>query len=310
MSNATHQMPNAKMLHASIADFLSYIASEKGLSLNTVEAYGRDVSRFAHHLHTLGITHFREVKEAHCLSFLKELREQNLASSTIYRMVMAMKVLFRFLKREQIVDTNVGLYLDTPKVWQLIPEVLSYEEVERLLKAPDISTLEGARDRAIFELLYASGLRVSELCTIQIRDLDPTFVKVKGKGGKERLVPIGRKALEAIDFYLLHFRGEAPEQTLFLSTQGKPIDRITIWKRIKRYAKQVGITKNISPHTLRHSFATHLLDGGADLRVIQELLGHATIATTDRYTHVSQTRLQEAFHNHHPRYHSSKKSDS
>lgn len=285
-------------------DFLSYIASEKGLSLNTVEAYGRDTASFIAYLKNQGIASFKEVKEEHFVGFLSHLKNAHYATASINRTLMACKVLFRFLKREGVITQNPSLYLDAPKLWQLIPEVLSGEEVERLLAQPQTSSATGARDKAILELLYASGLRVSELCTVGIYDVDDESIKVKGKGGKERIVPVGKPALQAIDFYLANFRDQTDscrQQALFVTRSGKPIDRIAVWKMIKKYAKSANISKNISPHTLRHSFATHLLDHGADLRVIQEMLGHANIATTDRYTHVSRSHLTEAFEAFHNR---------
>lgn len=202
-----------------------------------------------------------------------------------------------------MISDDLNHYFETPKIWQLIPESLSLSEIENLLAQPQDHDFLGARDKAIFELLYATGMRVSELCKLRICDLDDRFVKVKGKGRKERVIPIGVKAIEAIDRYLTHYRATAEEENapLFVSTKGKQIDRITVWSRIKVYAKSAGITKPISPHTLRHSFATHLLENGADLRVIQEMLGHEDIGTTDRYTHVNRTHLKTAFEKFHPR---------
>ncbi|MEI6531905.1 MAG: tyrosine-type recombinase/integrase, partial [Chlamydiota bacterium] len=184
-------------------------------------------------------------------------------------------------------------------LWQLIPEVLTYEEVTRLLEAS-----ADLRTKAILELLYASGLRVSELCSLSLYDVDESSVRVKGKGGKERLVPVGCKAIEAIDAYLNGPReafSSEGEKHLFLSSRGKPLDRISLWRLIKKLGVQAGITKRISPHTLRHSFATHLLEGGADIRIIQDLLGHSNIQTTDRYTHISQKKVREAFYRCHNR---------
>jgi len=287
-----------------LLDFLSYISSEKGLALNSIEAYRRDITAFVTFLRTQQIASFSAVHQEHMIRFLSQLKAADYATATISRALIALKVLFRFLKREQLVSTNVALYLESPKLWQLIPEVLSGEEIERLLSQPHVNTPLGARDRAILELLYASGLRVSELCQLGIYDVDDTFVRVHGKGGKERLVPLGKKAIDAIDHYLIHYRCEFESEKqprLFLTKYGHFIDRIVVWKMIKEYAKQAGIVKNISPHTLRHSFATHLLDNGADLRVIQEMLGHSHIGSTDRYTHVSRVRLQEAFQAFHPR---------
>lgn len=291
------------MIQQHIADFLSYLLTEKGLSDNTNAAYGRDISAFAKSLNTQGVKDFSSVEQTHIIAFLSDLKIAQYAITSICRALIAIKVLFRFLKREEIVPQDVSLHLETPKLWQLIPEVLSQDEVERLLAQPDDTNSYGARDKAIIEVLYASGLRVSELCGLQIYDVDENFVRVKGKGQKERLVPIGKKALAAVDHYLVCYRDHYDSQyqpALFVTRTGRPIDRITVWAMIKDYAKSAGIIKNISPHTLRHSFATHLLDHGADLRIIQEMLGHANISSTDRYTHVSRSHLQEAFQKYHP----------
>lgn len=284
-------------MNEELSDFLIYIASEKGLSQNTVEAYQRDNNLFIDFLTQMDVHHFKELTADHIIAFLASLKRQEYASASISRACIAIKVLCRFLKRENHIFNNPAALIDTPKLWQLIPDVLTPEEIESLLQMPDQSTAFGARDYAILETLYASGLRVSEICTLGIYDVDDDFVRVMGKGRKERLVPLGSKALKAIDNYLKfrnHWDSEK-QQTLFVSKTGKPLDRIYIWSMIKTYAKKAGIVKNISPHTLRHSFATHLLDNGADLRVIQEMLGHANIASTDRYTHISRLRLQEAF---------------
>ena len=291
-------------MEQSLSDFLSYLSAEKGLSKNTLEAYSRDVRLFLNMMAQEGITDLLQTKEAHLLKFLASLKNQGYASSSIYRTLITLKVLFRFLKRERLVEVDPSFYLDSPKVWQLLPEVLSVNEVDRLLAAPDSATPMGSRDKAILEVLYASGLRVSEVCGLNIHDVDEDFVRVKGKGSKVRVVPIAKAAVNAIDHYLIHHRGEAREEQespLFVGMGAKRIDRQAVWKRVKFYAKKAGIQKSISPHTLRHSFATHLLENGADLRIIQEMLGHASIATTDRYTHVSQRHLNAAFEAFHPR---------
>ncbi len=278
-----------------ILEFVSYIASEKGLSHNTIEAYKRDLKLFTSLLEGKNIVSYGDVREEAVIEFLSYLKAKEYSSSSIYRMLVAVKVFFRFLKKEKLIEEDVTLRLDSPRVWQLIPEVLTYQEVEKLL----ISSSDNIRDKAILEVIYASGLRVSEVCGLNISDLDEDFVRVKGKGGKERVVPIAKTAVVAVDEYLNTRQDENP--ALFLSTRGKRIDRITIWKQIKRYAQKAGISKPISPHTLRHSFATHLLENGADLRVIQEMLGHSNIATTDRYTHISQKHLKQSFEAFHPR---------
>ncbi|MBI3900993.1 MAG: tyrosine-type recombinase/integrase [Chlamydiia bacterium] len=202
-----------------------------------------------------------------------------------------------------MLETDLGAFLDLPKVWQWIPEVLSVEEVEALLEMPQEMNFIEMRDKAMLELLYATGMRVSELCQCEIGDVGDGFVKVRGKGRKERLIPVGKKAIEAIDLFLLHFRGDVvgKETPLFITKRGKRIDRIAVWERVKFWTEQAGIKKKVSPHTLRHSFATHLLERGADLRVIQELLGHEDIGTTDRYTHMRSDLIKKSFDAFHPR---------
>jgi integrase/recombinase XerD len=277
-----------------IHDFLSYIASEKGLSVNTIQAYGRDIRRFAEGLEG-------EAAEKEVVSHMSFLKEKGYATTSVYRTLMALRVFFRFLKREGYVQKDPTVLLESPKIWQLIPEVLTAQEVERLLKAPGEGE-EEARDRAVLETLYATGIRVSELCNLDIHDVGENTVRVLGKGGKERIVPIGEEAIAAIDTYLGNYRHEKGDhRPLFVTKKGRRMNRVTVWKKVKFYARSVGIEKEISPHTLRHSFATHLLDNGADLRVIQEMLGHADIGTTDRYTHLSKKRLFDAFDTFHPR---------
>lgn len=275
-------------------DFLSYAGAERGLSPNTLKAYGKDLTLFFEQAPPLF-----SITEKDLFSFLEKRRAMGLSSSTLCRNAIALKVFFRFLKRERLLDTNIAHYLESPRLWQLIPEVLTIDETDRLL-----AMATEPREKAILELLYASGLRVSELCDLSLYDIDEHTVRVKGKGGKERLVPIGTPALKALDTYLSGprdlFKSET-ETHLFLSAKGRSIDRIYVWRLIKKLARLAGITKNISPHTLRHSFATHLLERGADLRVIQDFLGHSNIQTTDRYTHISQKQVQEAFYRCHNR---------
>jgi len=294
-------------LDEGLADFISYIASEKGASPNTIEAYGRDLRSLIGKLKTRSIKSFQDVTPEHLIAFISDLKSADYAPASIARGLIAIKVLFKFLKREGIVKENTALFLDTPKLWQTIPTILSVDEIDTLLAQPDVSHPIGLRDRAILELLYSSGLRVSELCNLLIYSVDDQYVRVFGKGRKERLVPLGKKALEAVDNYLTHARclyDSKVEQHLFLTRQGKPIDRIGVWKMVKKYASKANLHKTISPHTFRHSFATHLLDNGADLRIIQEMLGHAHISSTDRYTHVSSAQLQNAFQRCHRRYES------
>jgi integrase/recombinase XerD len=284
-----------------LSDFLSYLGSEKGLSSNTLLAYRRDNASLIQFLKEKGVEQAVLVTEEHIIAYLTDAKEKRYADSSLCRMVIAIKVFFRFLRREGVIEIDPLALLDAPKLWQLIPEVLSMAEVNALLAAPDLEADEGVRDRAILAVMYASGLRVSEVCGLNIHSIDDSMLRVKGKGGKERVVPIAKAAVDAVDAYLVQVRKEGKGDALFVTDKGKRIDRHFVWKRVKFYAGKAGIAKNISPHTLRHSFATHLLENGADLRVIQEMLGHASIATTDRYTHLSQRHLTEAFAAFHPR---------
>ncbi|MBS0628514.1 MAG: site-specific tyrosine recombinase XerD [Verrucomicrobia bacterium] len=283
-----------------IQDFLVYLASEKGLAQNTLIAYETDLLAF---IKFLGDKDLKLVSKKDVIGFIEFKQKKGLASSSLCRALIAIKVFFRFLKKESLLQIEEIAFLESPKIWQLIPEVLSLEEVDLLLKAPDVKSFLGCRDRAILEVMYASGLRVSEVCNLDFLDVGEESVRVKGKGGKERIVPIAKASLARVDEYLVKFRDQSKEliEALFVTTKGKRIDRVNVWNRIKLYAKKAGLEKNISPHTLRHSFATHLLENGADLRVIQEMLGHAHIATTDRYTHISQKHLTTSFDSFHPR---------
>lgn len=283
-----------------LKDFIIYLASERGASPHTLEAYRRDTEVFCHFLQRSGVTDWNQVQESHLIAFLASKKDSDYATSSLCRHLIAIKVFFRFLKREGVISENITLHVDSPKLWQLIPDILSLEEIENLFNQPDTETVFGARDKAILETLYASGLRVSEVCQLKIYDVDETFVRVKGKGGKERVVPIGSQAIAAIDHYLT-FRDGDESEALFITKNSRPISRMQVWALVKKYAKEAGMTKNIFPHTFRHSFATHLLDQGADLRIIQELLGHANITSTDRYTQVSRTHIQNAFQAFHPR---------
>jgi integrase/recombinase XerD len=276
-----------------LTDFIAYLRSEKGLSPHSIEAYGRDIKGFLEKFSP-------PFHQDQLIQHLSVLKNKGYAAASITRALFSLKVFCRFLYREKILDQDVSQAIESPKLWQLIPEVLSMEEVELLLDTPPTQTYLGARDKAILEILYASGLRVSELCSLTLYSIDEEAVRVLGKGGKERVVPIGKKALDAIDHYLC-LREQFQSEKLFLTRKGKPIERVGVWRMVKRYAKKAGIAKTISPHTLRHSFATHLLERGADLRVIQEMLGHANIATTDRYTHISASSLRESFTKFHQR---------
>ncbi|MFZ0564964.1 MAG: site-specific tyrosine recombinase/integron integrase [Chlamydiales bacterium] len=288
-------------MHPLLEGFVIFLRAEKGLSHHSVEAYQRDIKTF---LIRRNISSFEAIEYEQVLKYLSEMKTLGYASASIARALIAIKVFLRFLYREKILDYNLSTSLETPKLWQLIPEVLNPSEVEKLLCSPSPQTYAGARDRAILEVFYATGIRVTELCELTFNAIDDNSVRVRGKGDKERLVPIGKQAIKAVDHYLLYFRDRFDSyknKKLFVSQRGNPMNRVTVWRMIKRHAKRVGIKKNVFPHTLRHSFATHLLNNGADLRVIQEMLGHTSIATTDRYTQISQQRIVEDFLTYHPR---------
>jgi integrase/recombinase XerD len=279
-----------------ICDFLQYLGGERGLSCSTIDAYRSDLLFFAKQVQDP----FSEISRESIVEYFVKMGKRGVASSSLGRALIVVKLFFRFLTNENVLLQNPAACLENPKIWQLIPEVLSVEDVELLLKAPEKESSIGVRDFAILQVLYASGIRVSELCSLNIGSIFDDTIRVVGKGNKERIVPIAPSAVGAVDDYLIRFR-QAGGGALFVSRRGRRIDRSDVWRRIKFYGKKMGITKSISPHTLRHSFATHLLENGADIRVIQEMLGHANIATTDRYTQISHKHICSAFEKFHPK---------
>ncbi len=288
------------------ADFADYLRSECHLAGNTVAAYGRDLAKF---FTWLGSRRIADLQVSDLAGYPAWLTEEGLAPKTVTRHVASLKVFFRFLQLEGALTDNQAELLGTQKLWQRVPQVLSESQVTALLAAPHASDPWWLRDRAILELLYATGARVSELSTLKLRDvhLAERYVVCHGKGDKQRIVPLGRQAIVTVHRYLeeqrprLAARRETTTDWLILSPRGGPLRRERIWELIKKYAARVGIPEEISPHSLRHSFATHLLAGGADLRQVQELMGHASIATTQIYTHVDHTRLKSVHEAYHPR---------
>jgi integrase/recombinase XerD len=289
--------------------FMDHLVLERGLSENTRLAYGHDLAEFLAYLSRRGRSGIQEVQRADILDFLMEGKHKGLAAASLARRLVAIKVFFRHLSREGLLAANVADAMDSPRLWKILPATLSIEEVDRLLAAPDPATVNGLRDRAVLETFYATGLRVSELAGLALDSLhfDADYIRCIGKGDKERVVPIGGRAVAAVEAWLERGRpgyakraGEG-ERAVFLSRLGRPLSRVTLWRHIRGYARQAGIRKEISPHMLRHSFASHLLANGASLRTIQEMLGHADISTTQIYTHVDQGRLQSVHHQYHPR---------
>ena len=285
---------------------MNYIRVEKRLALNTAAAYERDLRRYAAFLENSG-RRLDEATRAEVQRYLASLYAAKLDGRSVARHLAALRGFYRHLLRDDVLETDPTLNLESPKTWKTLPRYLSLEDVERLLRAPDPDSPEGVRDRAMLALLYSTGLRVSELVTLRTGDLHAPlgYLQVTGKGNKQRLVPVGRSALEAVEGYQRGCRqallGRRDSPFLFVSRRGARLTRQAFWKMIVRAGRRAGIRQPLTPHLLRHSFATHLLGRGADLRSVQQMLGHADIGTTQIYTHVLSERLRQVFLRHHPR---------
>ena len=298
-------------LEALIRAFLNYGQVEKGLSPNTIAAYARDLTKFAKFAEERRLS-LQAVNRDQLVDFLESMYRRKLDSRTVARALVSLRNLFRFALTEEVLATDPTLNLDTPKYRKSLPSFLRMDEVDRLLAQPDPATPNGLRDRALMELLYSTGLRVSELTHLRVSDLDMRMgcLRCVGKGDKERLVPVGRQALAAVQRYLDQSRPlllrrrnakAQPEAWLFVNRHGGRFSRIGIWRILSQYGRRAGFRAQLSPHKLRHSFATHLLERGADLRSVQMMLGHADISTTQIYTHVLEARLKQVYKAHHPR---------
>jgi integrase/recombinase XerD len=291
--------------------FLNYLRVDKGLSQNTILAYGRDLRRFAAFLAQRKKYALEQIDREDIVDFLSSLYKAQLDSRSVSRYLVSLRGLFKYALMEELVSIDPTENLESPKVRQSLPSYLRIEEIDRLLEAPDVTTPMGLRDRAMLEVLYSTGLRVSELIGLRISDLDARMgcIRCIGKGDKERLVPIGRKALAAVEQYLREARpklagreaASGVGQVLFVTRRGRRLNRISVWKMMHAFGLRLGLRGRLTPHTLRHSFATHLLEGGADLRSVQLMLGHADISTTQIYTHVVEERLKQIYKAHHPR---------
>ena len=295
-------------MQALVEQFLDYVTVERGLSDNTRQAYAADLQSFTSWLQGHSIGSLNAVKRGQILDYLMDEKARDLKTTSLSRRLVAIKVFFRFLQQENLLLTNVTEAMDSPRLWKILPDTLSYKEIERLLAAPQAKSKLFLRDRALLETFYATGLRVSEIAGLRLEDVhfDAGYVRCIGKGNKERVVPIGESARATIRIYLEALRpqlaaAQPDVAALFLTRAGHGFSRKGLWKMIKHYAHVAGIAKRISPHTLRHSFASHLLANGAPLRVIQEMLGHADIATTQIYTHVDPARLKAIHEKFHPR---------
>ncbi|MCC7000929.1 MAG: site-specific tyrosine recombinase XerD [Gemmatimonadaceae bacterium] len=287
--------------------FDEFLSLEQGSSERTNEAYGRDLARLATWAVVKGVREPQGISPAHLREYVYHLKDLGLAPSSIRRGMSAVRTWYRFLLAEGVVTKDPSEQLETPRKWRTLPEVLTADEVDRIIGAISLDEPLAFRDRAMLELAYGAGLRVSEWIGILAKDvlLEDLVVRVLGKGGKERMVPIGRKAAGALAMYVRELRprlekGEG-EGHLFLNARGQPLSRMGAWKILRKYVDLSGVTKTVTPHTLRHSFATHLLEGGADLRAVQEMLGHADISTTQIYTHVDREHLRQVHKQFHPR---------
>ncbi len=292
-----------------LSEYLSYLKLEKSLSENSIAAYKRDIKTFISFLEfkKLNLSPAR-VELTHLKDFISWVNELGMSARTQARVISGLKSFFKFLLIDEKIDNDPTALLEAPKIGRKLPEVLSVKEIDDLINAIDLSKPEGHRNKAIVETLYSCGLRVSELINLRLTDLffDQGFIKVLGKGSKERLVPVSQKAIKEIEIYSSQYRNhyridKQSENILFLNRRGKKLTRVMIFTIIKTLAKQIGLKKNISPHTFRHSFASHLIDGGADLRAIQEMLGHESIITTEIYTHLDTEYLRDTIIQYHPR---------
>jgi len=288
--------------------FLDFLAVERHLADNTLQAYALDLRRYLQFLQARGIPSIDQVTSNDVVDLLITLRDGGLSPRSVARNLSAIRMFHRFLVGEDLARGDPTINVDSPKITRKLPSVLDYPEVEKILQQPDLSEPLGLRDRAMLELLYATGVRVSELITLKQSDLffNEGLIRVFGKGSKERLVPVGENAIHFVEKYRgavrpLLVKGRRIGDSLFLNAQGKPLTRMGFWKILRRYVVQAGIQKEVTPHTFRHSFATHLIEGGADLRSVQEMLGHASIATTQIYTHLDREYLKEVHRNFHPR---------
>ncbi len=295
-------------LQADVSAFRDYLTAERGMAKNTVLAYQRDLVKYQEWVAGGGLANYLTPNVRELTNYLGHLKEGGLAATSVARNLIATKMFYRFLRLEERVEQNTVELLSSPRLWERIPQVLSPESVEKLLAAPRNEDRFYLRDRALLETLYATGSRASEVVNLMLADmhLDSSFCKCTGKGSKQRVVPLGAPAISALKIYLQDLRptltqADKENPWLFVSKGGKRLTREMLWILVKKYVRRAGLNSKVSPHTLRHSFATHLLAGGADLRTVQELLGHANIRTTQHYTHVDRSRLQAVHRQFHPR---------
>ncbi|EMF0148434.1 site-specific tyrosine recombinase XerD [Enterococcus hirae] len=294
-------------MNEEINDYLHYLTIERGLSLNTRKSYERDLLQYIHYLEDEQITSWQDVDRYVVINYLEKMHDEKKAPATVTRMITSLRRFHQFLRQERLTDHDPMQHIDTPKKVQKLPSTLSLTEVERLIETPDTTKNLGIRDRAILEVMYATGMRVSELVGLKLSDLHLSLglVQTLGKGDKERIIPLGDYAIQWLERYLDEARpllvANPSETHVFVNHHGTGLSRQGIWKNLKQLVREAGINKEVTPHTLRHSFATHLLENGADLRTVQELLGHADISTTQIYTHITKKRMTDVYKQHFPR---------
>ncbi|EPB3004163.1 site-specific tyrosine recombinase XerD [Enterococcus hirae] len=294
-------------MNEEINDYLHYLTIERGLSLNTRKSYERDLLQYLHYLEDEQITSWQDVDRYVVINYLEKMHNEKKAPATVTRMITSLRRFHQFLRQERLTDHDSMQHIDTPKKVQKLPSTLSLTEVERLIETPDTTKNLGIRDRAILEVMYATGMRVSELVGLKLSDLHLSLglVQTLGKGDKERIIPLGDYAIQWLERYLDEARpllvANPSETHVFVNHHGTGLSRQGIWKNLKQLVREAGINKEVTPHTLRHSFATHLLENGADLRTVQELLGHADISTTQIYTHITKKRMTDVYKQHFPR---------
>lgn len=302
-------MSDIKLDRNPLSEYLVYLKIEKGLANNSVVSYERDLLQYIYFLEKEKITNWDEITRYEVVLFLQKMKEKEKSENTIVRMTSSLRQFHQFLRQEKIVKIDPMQYVETPKKTSSLPKVLSTKEIEQLLEAPDIETEIGLRDRAILEVMYATGLRITELVKLTLDELHLTmgFIQTVGKGNKERILPIGGEAIKWLNKYLnktrpiLESKAKEESSYVFLNARGKGLTRQGVWKNLKKIVRQAGIKQNVTPHMLRHSFATHLLENGADLRIVQELLGHSDISTTQIYTHITKARMKNVYEQYHPR---------
>ena len=305
MTNPLAVSSHAQLL-PEVQSFLNFARVEKGLAANSISSYRRDLAEFSAFLHRRGKSS-SAVDRDDIRAFLKQLYDRNLSARSVARHLVSLRNLFRFLVREGRLEGDPTAEIEAPKLDQSLPKYLTPEEVDQLLALPDVSSPLGLRDKAMLELLYATGMRVSELVHVRAADFDLGLgiIRCLGKGNKERLIPVGKSALRAVEAYLLGGRaiqaGKRQSPWLFLNRRGGALSRVGFWKILAAYGRRCGLASGLTPHLVRHSFATHLLERGADLRSIQLMLGHSDISTTQIYTHVLKERLKQVYQSHHPR---------